>query len=52
VPYAHDEFVERAPWMHELKTWESPKKFPYPKWLKDQLAAETAAFRASLKARK
>jgi glycolate oxidase len=49
VPYAHDEFVERAPWMHELKTWDAPKEYPYPDWLKKQMAAETKAFRASLK---
>jgi hypothetical protein len=49
VPYAHDEFFERAPWMHELKTWKSPKEFPYPRWLKDAMAAETKAFRATLK---
>jgi hypothetical protein len=46
VPYAHDEFVDRAPWMHSLKTWESPRESPYPEWLKKQLAAETAAFLA------
>jgi|PlaIllAssembly_1097288.scaffolds.fasta_scaffold23760_2 hypothetical protein len=32
VPLAHDEFVERAPWMKEIKDWESPKKLPMPKW--------------------
>jgi hypothetical protein len=32
VPLAHDEFVERAPWMHELKDWKTPKKLPMPKW--------------------
>ena len=49
VPFAHDEFVERAPWMHELKTWKSPKEFPYPQWLKEAMAAETKAFQATLK---
>jgi len=27
VPFAHDEFVERAPWMHELKTWNPRRNF-------------------------
>jgi hypothetical protein len=35
--------------MHELKTWESPKESPYPQWLKEAMAAETKAFRATLK---
>jgi hypothetical protein len=35
--------------MHELKTWKGPKEFPYPQWLKDAMAAETKAFKASLK---
>jgi hypothetical protein len=36
--------------MHELKTWKAPKEFPYPEWLKKQMAAETKAFKANLKA--
>jgi hypothetical protein len=52
VPFAHDEFVERAPWMHELKTWESPKESPYPAWLQKQLAKETADFQKQYKAAK
>ncbi len=32
VPLAHDEFVERAPWMKSMKDWETPKEFPMPKW--------------------
>jgi hypothetical protein len=34
--------------MHELKTWDAPKEYPYPAWLKKQMAAETKAFRATL----
>jgi hypothetical protein len=48
VPFAHDEFVDRAPWMHELKTWESPKESIYPKWLQTQLDKEKAEFLATL----
>jgi glycolate oxidase len=32
VPLAHDEFVNRAPWMKKMKDWESPKKLPMPEW--------------------
>jgi len=32
VPLATDEFVERAPWMQAIKDWETPKKWPNPKW--------------------
>jgi hypothetical protein len=46
VPFSHDEFVERAPWMHQLKDWKAPKELPYPKWLKKSMAAETKAFQA------
>ena len=28
VPLAYDVFVERAPWMHHMKDWESPKDLP------------------------
>jgi hypothetical protein len=28
VPLAHDVFVERAPWMHSMKDWESPEDLP------------------------
>ena len=28
VPLAHDVFVERAPWMHDMKDWESPDDLP------------------------
>ena len=28
VPLAHDVFVERAPWMHHMKDWESPEDLP------------------------
>jgi glycolate oxidase len=28
VPLAHDVFVERAPWMHNMKDWESPDDLP------------------------
>ena len=28
VPLAHDVFVNRAPWMHEMKDWESPDDLP------------------------
>jgi hypothetical protein len=28
VPLAHDVFVERAPWMHSMKDWESPDDLP------------------------
>jgi len=52
VPFAHDEFVDRAPWMHELKTWEGPKESPYPEWLQKQLAKETADFQKEYKAAK
>lgn len=30
VPLAHDAFVERAPWMQELKDWNPPKEEDYP----------------------
>jgi hypothetical protein len=32
VPLAHDEFVERSPWVKEMRDWESPAKLPVPKW--------------------
>jgi hypothetical protein len=32
VPLAHDEFVERSPWVKKMKDWESPAKLPIPKW--------------------
>jgi len=32
VPLAHDEFVERSPWVKKMKDWESPAKLPVPKW--------------------
>jgi glycolate oxidase len=32
VPLAHDEFVNRAPWMHEIKDWDSPDELPMRKW--------------------
>ncbi|RJX25374.1 MAG: hypothetical protein C4554_07440 [Dethiobacter sp.] len=32
VPLAHDDFVDRAPWMKPIKDWESPKELPMPKW--------------------
>lgn len=32
VPLAHDDFVNRAPWMHTMKDWESPEELPMPKW--------------------
>ncbi len=32
VPLAHDEFVDRAPWMKKMKDWKSPKELPMPKW--------------------
>ena len=44
VPFAHDEFVRRAPWMHPLRDWAQPKEFPYPQWLKEKMDAEAAAF--------
>jgi hypothetical protein len=31
VPLAHDEFVNRAPWMKEIIDWEIPAELPYPK---------------------
>jgi hypothetical protein len=31
VPLAHDEFVERAPWVKKMKDWESPAELPIPK---------------------
>ena len=34
LPLAHDEFVKRAPWMAEVKDWETPEEFPYPENLK------------------
>lgn len=34
MPLAHDEFVKRAPWMAEVKEWETPEEFPYPENLK------------------
>jgi hypothetical protein len=30
VPLAHDAFVERAPWMQQIKTWNAPKESEYP----------------------
>jgi hypothetical protein len=35
LPLAHDEFVKRAPWMQEIKTWDTPDEFPYPENLKE-----------------
>ena len=32
VPFAHDEFVERSPWVKKMKDWESPAQLPIPKW--------------------
>ena len=32
VPLAHDDFVNRAPWMHSMKDWDSPEELPMPKW--------------------
>jgi len=32
VPFAHDEFVERSPWVKKMKDWESPAEWPVPKW--------------------
>jgi hypothetical protein len=32
VPLAHDEFVERSPWVKKMKDWESPAEWPVPKW--------------------
>jgi glycolate dehydrogenase FAD-linked subunit len=32
VPLAHDEFVERSPWVKKMKDWESPAELPIPKW--------------------
>ena len=32
VPLAHDDFVNKAPWMQEMKDWESPEELPMPKW--------------------
>jgi glycolate dehydrogenase FAD-linked subunit len=31
VPLAHDEFVERSPWVKKMKDWESPAELPIPK---------------------
>jgi hypothetical protein len=31
VPLAHDEFVERSPWVKKMKDWESPAEWPIPK---------------------
>jgi hypothetical protein len=31
VPLAHDEFVERSPWVKKMKDWESPRELPIPK---------------------
>jgi glycolate oxidase len=33
VPFAHDEFVEKAPWMKPMKDWETPKKPEYKKYI-------------------
>ncbi len=30
LPLAHDQFVEKAPWMKEIKDWESPPRLPLP----------------------
>jgi hypothetical protein len=46
VPFSHDEFVNRAPWMHKMRDWKRPKKLPYPKWLEKSMDEETKAFRA------
>lgn len=32
VPLAHDIFVQRAEWMHDMIDWDPPKEFPMPKW--------------------
>lgn len=32
VPLAHDVFVQRAEWMHDMIDWEVPEKFPMPSW--------------------
>lgn len=37
LPLAHDEFIKRAPWMDEVKDWETPDEFPYPENLKKRL---------------
>ena len=33
-----DEFVKRAAWMQEVKTWETPEEFPYPDSLKARMS--------------
>lgn len=38
LPLAHDEFVKRAAWMQEVKTWETPEEFPYPDSLKARMS--------------
>lgn len=30
VPLAHDDFVNRAPWMKDMIDWETPAKLPFP----------------------
>ncbi len=32
VPLAHDIFVQRAEWMHDMIDWEVPEKYPMPSW--------------------
>lgn len=32
VPLAHDDFVNRAPWMQEIKDWDTPDVLPMRKW--------------------
>ncbi|MBP2625730.1 MAG: GlcD [Firmicutes bacterium] len=32
VPLAHDDFVNKAPWMHAIRDWEFPEELPMPKW--------------------
>ena len=32
VPLAHDIFVQRSEWMHDMIDWEVPEKYPMPAW--------------------